>query len=128
MPVLAGDVTLTVQVPSGTLCILLDTCKVPMKKIFKLSHPKIKYARLVETARSDIRKYIKRERKRDLPEGVDFWDFDCKFGLTAEEAEAVHMSDIGKRIDVAEEKQVESFYVEVEAKPGRRTKKPVVDS
>ena len=53
-----------------------------MKKKFSLKHPKIKPARRVEAVKHEIRKYLKRERRKELPEGVDFWDFDCKFGLT----------------------------------------------
>ena len=33
--------------------------------------------RLLEAAKHDIRKYVKRCRRADLPEGVDYWDFDC---------------------------------------------------
>ncbi len=95
-----------------------------MKKIFKLTHPKIKVARLAESVKCDVRKYIKRERRKELPEGADFWDFDCKFGPTAEESKAIHLTEFGKFIDEAEAQQLESFYVEILAKPGHRTKKP----
>jgi hypothetical protein len=95
-----------------------------MKKTFKLNHPKIKYARLVDTVRRDVKKYVKRERKRELPEGADFWSFDCKFGPVAEEAEVVHMAEIGKHIDTAEAQQLESFYIEILAKPANRTDNP----
>ncbi|MBT5910990.1 MAG: hypothetical protein HOH25_14445, partial [Opitutae bacterium] len=61
-----------------------------MKKTFNLVHPKIKLARLVDAVRSDVKKYLKRERRKELPEGVDFWDFDCKFGPTAEQAKVIH--------------------------------------
>lgn len=53
-----------------------------MKKTFDLTHEKIKYPRMVEAAKKDVRKYIKRERKKTLSGGVHFWDFDCKFGDT----------------------------------------------
>ena len=95
-----------------------------MKKTFKLAHPTIKVARLVESVRRDVRKYLKRERRRALPEGADFWDFDCKVGSTAEESKVIHVADIGKFIDAAQELQLESFYVEIVAKPGHRTKRP----
>lgn len=95
-----------------------------MRKTFSLTHEKIKPARLVESSKSYIRKYIKKERKKALPEGVDFWDFDCKFGPTSEYASVIHVDDINKAIDEVYEKQLESFYVEVIAKPGHRTKKP----
>ena len=78
---------------------------------------------MYENVKSDIRKYIKRERGKELPEDVDFWDFACKFGPTSEEAKEVHHTEISKRIDSAEEKQLTSFYVEILAKPGHRAKK-----
>ncbi len=95
-----------------------------MKKTFELTHPKIKYPRLVEGVKSEVRKYIKRERRKELPEGVDFWDFDCKFGDTEAEAKAIHLSEIDKGINDAEARELLSFYVEILAKPGHRTKKP----
>jgi hypothetical protein len=95
-----------------------------MKKTFQLTHPKIKIPRLVEAVKHDVKKYIKRERNKKLPEGVDFWDFDCKYGPTAENAEEIHLSEINKRIDSAEEQHLESFYLEILVKPGHRTKKP----
>jgi hypothetical protein len=94
-----------------------------MKKTFTLTHPKIKYARLIEAARHDVKKYIKRERNKTLPEGVDFWDFDCKFGNTAEDSQEIHLAEIGKCIDKVEAQQLESFYLEILAKPGHRMKK-----
>jgi hypothetical protein len=95
-----------------------------MKKTFTITHPKIKPDRQIEAVKHDINKYLKRERNKKLPEGVDFWDFACKFGPTAEEAEVVHAGDIGRSIETAREQKLESFYVEIVAKPGHRTKKP----
>jgi len=95
-----------------------------MKKTFTLVHPKIKYARLVDAVRGDVKKYLKRERRKELPSGFDFWDFDCKFGPTAEEAKVIHVAEIGKCINAVEVEQLESFYLEILAKATRRTKKP----
>lgn len=95
-----------------------------MKKTFKLTHPKIKYTRLIESVKFDVNKYLKRERRKELPEGVDFWDFDCRFGPTAEESKVIHVAEIGRFIDAAEKDQLESFYMEIMAKEGHRTKKP----
>lgn len=94
-----------------------------MKKTFQLTHAKIKRDRLVEAVRHEIKKYIKRERNKKLPEGVDFWDFDCKFGPVAEEAKVIHLSEITKAIDQVEAQQLETFYLEILAKPGHRMKK-----
>ena len=96
-----------------------------MKKTFQLTHPKIKLPRMVEAARCDARRYIKRERRRELPEGVDFWDFDCKFGNTEEEAKPIHLSEVSKCIGAVEALNLESFYLEIIRKPGHRAKKLV---
>ena len=95
-----------------------------MKRTYTMSHPKIKVARLFEGVKADVRKYIKRERRKELPKGVDFWDFACKFGMTEENAEPIHMAEINKCLDAAESKQAETVYVEVTATKGRRTKRP----
>ncbi|MDQ0011709.1 hypothetical protein J2W23_000073 [Variovorax boronicumulans] len=98
-----------------------------MRKTFQLQvegkHPD----RLVEAIKHEIRKYIKRERRRDLPEGSDFWDFDCKFGAAQESAEVVHLPAINKLIDGIVKEAGKQFYVEILAKPGKRTPRPVGD-
>lgn len=95
-----------------------------MKKNFKLSHPKLELPRLVDSIKHEVKKYIKRERRKKLPEGADFLDFDCKFGPDEASAEVIHVSSINKNISKAEADKLESFYLEIIAKPGIRTKKP----
>ncbi len=98
-----------------------------MKKTFKLTHPKIKYPRMVDSVKNDIRKYIKRERRKKLSEGVDFWDFDCKFGDTEIDAKGVHLSELDKCINDIQARELRSFYVEILAKEGVRIKSEVED-
>ncbi len=95
-----------------------------MQKLYILNNPKIKLPRQFEAVKHDVKKYLKRERRKILPEGVSFWDFDCKFGKTVEDAKGIHLSDMVKSIDEAEAQKLESFYVEILVKPGHRTKKP----
>ena len=99
-----------------------------MKKTFTLSHPKIKIDRLFEKTRFEIKKYIKRERRKALPDGVDFWDFDCRFGDTEQEAKVIHLDDISKHISNIQDRGLESFYLEILAKPASRSKKPKEES
>ncbi|QFI38687.1 hypothetical protein FR932_12915 [Moritella marina ATCC 15381] len=91
-----------------------------MKKTFVLNHPKIIPARQVEAIKSEIRKYIKRERKKTLPKGVDYWDFDCKYGATEQEAQVIHLSEINKSIDGGDLNKDASFYIEILVKDGIR--------
>ena len=95
-----------------------------MKKTFQMSHPKIKVPRLVEAIKHEVKKYLQRERRKPLPPGVDFWDFDCRFGADEAGSEVVHVADINKAISRAEEQQLASFYLEILAKPGHRSNKP----
>jgi hypothetical protein len=92
-----------------------------MKKTFPLAiegkHPE----RLLEATKHEIRKYIQRERRRALPEGVDYWDFDCKFGLTEDSAADVHIAQITALIDGAAKAQLPQFYIAILAKAGHRT-------
>ncbi len=95
-----------------------------MKKTFKLTHDKIKPARLADAIKSEVKKYIKRERNHALPTGVDFWDFACKFGKDVESSKEIHLAEINQCIDKAEAEQLDTFYLEILAKPGVRTQKP----
>jgi hypothetical protein len=96
-----------------------------MKKTFNLTHPKIKVPRLVDAIKHKVKKYIKRERQKTLPKNVDFWDFDCRYGADEKTSKVIHLSEINKYISQAESKQLESFYLEILAKPGHRSKKPI---
>jgi hypothetical protein len=87
-----------------------------MKKTIALTHPKIKPARLVESVKHDIKKYLGRERRKTLPEGTDYWTFDCKFGASEDTAEVIYTSEINKKIDEAAEQELTEFYVEVLAR------------
>jgi hypothetical protein len=77
--------------------------------------------RLLEASKHDIRKYVKRERSRPLPEGVDFWDFDCKFGHSEATAAVVHFATLMGLVDTTAQEGSEQFYVEVVTKHGYRT-------
>ncbi|MDG6773261.1 DUF6172 family protein [Thiomicrorhabdus sp. ZW0627] len=94
-----------------------------MKKTFKLTHEKIAPARLVEAIKHEVKKYIKRERNKPLPQDADFWDFDCRFGADQENSVVIHVAEIDKAISQAEADNLESFYLEIVAKPGHRQKR-----
>jgi hypothetical protein len=81
--------------------------------------------RVLDAVKHDVRKYLKRERRRPLPLGVDFWDFDCKFGLSAEAAEKIHLSEVIASIDAAAKEQAVHVYVEIITTHGKRQPKPI---
>ena len=94
-----------------------------LKKTFTLNiegkHPD----RVIEAVKHEIRKYIKREQNKPRPEGVDFWDFDCKVGVAAEDAAVKHPGDLEKAIAEVQAAGGAEVYVEILAKPGQRVKK-----
>lgn len=87
-----------------------------MKKTFALTHPKIKSARLVDSIKHELKKYIARERRKTLPEGTDYWTFDCLFGSSEESAKEIYTSEINKKIDAAVEQELAEFYIVILAK------------
>jgi hypothetical protein len=91
-----------------------------MKKTFKLKLEGKNRDRVLDATKHEIRQYIKRERRKALPEGVDFWDFDCRFGLDQEAAAGVHFATITALIDAADKDGAVAFYLELVAKPGMR--------
>ena len=95
-----------------------------MRKTFKLQvegkHPD----RVLDAIKHEVRKYVKRQRRVPLPAGVDFWDFDCKFGSAEESAEPVHLAEIIKRMDAAAAEGAAQVFVEMVAKEGHRRVRP----
>lgn len=95
-----------------------------MRKTYPLSvegkHPD----RVLDAVKHDIRKYLKRERRRALPEGTDFWDFDCKFGLTADSAVPAHLATVIPQLDAAAREGAAAVYVEILARAAKRKPRP----
>ncbi|WP_422381447.1 DUF6172 family protein [Marinicellulosiphila megalodicopiae] len=94
-----------------------------MKKTYNLDHPKIKPARLVESAKHDVKKYLKRERNKALPSGFDYWEFDCKFGLTQESAAVVLVENMIESISQAESEGCTGFYIEILARSALKSER-----
>lgn len=95
-----------------------------MKKTFPLHLPDKDDSRVVEAIKLTLTKYVKRERRKKLPEGVDFWDFDCKIGSESGTATALKLPDLPKSIDAITLAGGGEVYVEILACPGYREKKP----
>ncbi|MDP1566827.1 MAG: DUF6172 family protein [Polaromonas sp.] len=95
-----------------------------MKKTFKLNIEGKNRDRVLDAVKHDIRKYVRRQRRVPLPEGVDFWDFDCRFGASEETAAVVHFATILPLVDAAGKEGADSFYLELLAREGRRTQRP----
>ena len=94
-----------------------------MKKTFKLNIEGKNKDRVLDATKHEIRKYVKRQRRVPLPAGVDFWDFDCAFGTSADTASSVHFANLTALIDAVAQSGGDSFYLELLAKEGRRNSK-----
>jgi hypothetical protein len=94
-----------------------------MKKIFPLEVEGKKAPRVIDSIKHEVNNYLKRERKKKLPEGVDYWDFDCRVGADSVSAESTHVTKISAAIDTISGPGVPSVYVEILSKRGHRTRK-----
>jgi len=96
-----------------------------MKKVFNLKEGNKNPARQLDAIKHEIRKYIKREKRKSLPDDVDFWDLKCKFGENAEESQAIEFTDITENIDEASQKGFDSFYIEIISTKGYKPKEEI---
>ena len=94
-----------------------------MKKTFQLAIEGKNRDRVLDAAKHDIRKYVKRERQKPLPEGADLWDFDWRLGGIKETAADLPYAEVMAQIDALAKDGAASFYIEVVAKPGQRKAK-----
>ena len=95
-----------------------------MKKTFQLQAEGRHRDRVVDAVKHEIRKYIRRERRRELPPGADYWDFDCRFGAAPEAADVVHLATLTALIDAVVTAQGQQFYLEILARPAQRQVRP----
>ena len=99
-----------------------------MKKIFKLTDEKKHEDRVLEAVKHDIRKYVKREKKKKLPDAkMTYWDFDCKVGVTSETAKVVDFDELIKELDAVKATGASECYVEVLAKIVDKPIKEIVE-
>jgi len=94
-----------------------------MKKTFPLVVADRQPKQVLDAIKHELRKYMKRERRKELTEGVDFWDFDCRVGKGEAAPEAKHPGDVEKAVEEAAAEGCSSVFVEILAKPGHRAKK-----
>lgn len=97
-----------------------------MKKTFSLTdtgkHKNMD--RHCDAVKNELRKYLRRENRRSLPEGKDYWDFDCRFGEEASTAERIAPADVIKAVDKARAAGWASFYMEILSRAVARPVKP----
>lgn len=92
-----------------------------MKKTFPLHEPGKADARVIDGIKHDVRKYVKRERRKTLPEGFTQWDFNCRVGATAATAEPRTIDEVAVAIDAIAATGALAVYIEILAAAGHRT-------
>ena len=91
-----------------------------MRKTFSLTAIGKANARVVESVKHEVRKYVKRERAKRLPPESDLWEFACKVGSDAGSAEMKPLREVGATIDAIASTGALQVYLEVLAIPARR--------
>jgi len=94
-----------------------------MKKTFKLKVENKNIDRQADAIKGEVKKYLKRERSKKLPESFDRWEFDCRIGESAEKHHTIKSENINKGIDDCVKKDFESFYLEILARPAVKPEK-----
>ena len=96
-----------------------------MRKIFALRPEGKNPDRVLDAVKHEIRKYMKRERRRELPAGAHYWDFDGRFGADKDSASAVHPGELIRALDTLAKDGAARCYVELLAKPAVRLPRSV---
>ena len=91
-----------------------------MRRTYRLDIEGKNRDRLIEASKHDIRKYIRRERRKELPAGADFWDFDTRFGTEEATAQDIAPAELIRQVDKLIAEGVTQFFVQIERKPGVR--------
>ena len=91
-----------------------------MKKTFPLQLPGKDNARVLESIKNEVRKYVRREQKKTPPEGFNRWSFGCKVGPAADTAAPKLLSEVVTAIDATAKTGGAQVYVEIIANPIHR--------
>ena len=92
-----------------------------MKKVFKFTDMKKNEDRVVEAIKNEIRKYVKREKKKTLSDKATmYWDFDCRIGTTMDNAKELVFEELIKEIDKVKATGATEVYIEILAKEVRK--------
>ncbi len=95
-----------------------------MKKTFPLKDPAKADQRVVEAVKHDVRKYAKRERRKPLPEGFDWWELHCRVGPEPALAEVRPFKEVPAAIDAVAAAGGAAVTVEIIATAAKRPAPP----
>lgn len=84
-----------------------------MKKTFSLRHPGKADARVADAVKHEVKKYLRRDARQPLPEGLGWRDHLCRVGPDAASAVATPLTGISAAIDTILHAGGVSVYVEI---------------
>ncbi len=87
-----------------------------MKKTFALQAPDKPTTWVLERVRSEVGKYMNREKRKALPDGCERWEFDCRVGPDAATAASLEAKQVHEAIGAIAAAGAEQVYVEVHAR------------
>ncbi len=95
-----------------------------MKKTFPLQTSGKDDARVRDKIRHEVNKYVRRCRRKELPEGFRQWEFSCKIGVDAAGAEPCALKEVAVAIDTVAATGATGVYIEIVAVPGQQMGPP----
>jgi hypothetical protein len=95
-----------------------------MKKTFPLQAPGKDDARVRDKIRHEVNKYVRRERRKEVPEGFAQWEFQCRVGPSPEEAQPRELKEVAGAIDAVALTGVPAVFIEIIAVPAQRLAGP----
>ena len=84
-----------------------------MKKTFPLQAAGRDDARVRDKIRHEVNKYVRRMRRKPLPEGFDLLEFACRVGEGPGHAAPQALKDVGAAIDAVAATGAGQVYVEI---------------
>lgn len=91
-----------------------------MKKTFSLHATALADARVIEAIKHEVRRYVKRERAKTLPEGFEVWEFSCKVGSDSASAEPKELREVTSAIDAVAASGAANVFIEIVARAAHR--------
>ena len=88
-----------------------------MKKTFPIRLPDQTDSRVLADIQVTLNKYVKRERRKALPEGANGWNFQCRVGASPETALPCQLAEIPAGIAAAALAEHPGVSVEILAEP-----------
>ncbi len=88
-----------------------------MKKTFPLQIPGRDDARVRDKIRQEVNRYVRRMRRKPVPEGFDLLEFHCRAGSSAAVAVPRALPELGAAIDAVAAAGATEVYLEITAVP-----------